>query len=357
MTYKKIYSTKYYIFGSGKTARIFKSILERNGSEVVSFLTSTNSSLSILEGIPVINLSEKFLQIEKKIPVIIGVFNREDNASMNFIVEFLCKLDFKHIISLYDFYNEYSDQIGSLYWLADKTYYEKNLSRFLLGEELFFEQKSLDTIESILSFINSFDFRHLPIPCPELQYFPDSINIWNGKDAFLDIGSFDGQTLLDAYSKYGKLQTAIAFEPDPLNIQNINRKIRNLKIADQIFLIPCGVWSKTETLKFSSGGGESSSIHNDGDIQIQCLSLDETLLEVIPGYIKMDIEGAEFEALKGSENLIKKYSPSLAISLYHRPDHLFEIPLLINSWNLGYNFYLRTHGNNLFETILYCTKG
>ena len=68
----------------------------------------------------------------------------------------------------------------------------------------------------------------------------------------------------------------------------------------------------------------------------------------------MDIEGAEIEALQGAQNTIKKYKPTLAISLYHKPEHLFTIPLLINSWNLGYKFYIRSHGNNLLETVLYC---
>lgn len=151
------------------------------------------------------------------------------------------------------------------------------------------------------------------------------------------------------------MSTAIAYEPDPLNVKLIRSKIEMMNLANQVFFIPCGVWSKTEILKFSSGGGESSSIQDDGNISIQCLSLDETLLGVKPGFLKMDIEGAEIEALKGSENTIKKYKPALAISLYHRPDHLFAIPLLINSWDLGYDFYIRSHGNNLFETVLYCS--
>lgn len=68
----------------------------------------------------------------------------------------------------------------------------------------------------------------------------------------------------------------------------------------------------------------------------------------------MDIEGAEYEALLGSVNTIKKYRPALAICLYHKPEHLFKIPLLIKSWNLNYEFFIRFHGNNLFETVLYC---
>lgn len=245
--------------------------------------------------------------------------------------------------------------MDNLYWLTNRKYYEDNTSKFLKVKKLFLESKSLDIFNRIIKFQRTFDSSILPHPEFENQYFPEDINLWDGKNTFIDIGSFDGQTLLEAYNKYGKLKAVIAYEPDPLNINRIKNKIQEINLADQIFIIPCGVWSKTEILKFSSGGGESSSIEEDGDISIQCLSLDETLLDVVPGFIKMDIEGAELHALKGSESIIKKYKPTMAISLYHCPNHLFEIPLLINSWNLGYNFYIRSHGNNLFETVLYCT--
>lgn len=348
-----IESDKYYIFGAGKTARIINSILAKQNKQIAAFLVS-NGDNSETDGIKVINISRRHYDLDQSIPVIIGVFNREKNANINFIVEYLRQFNIYKIISPFEFYNTVSDQIDNWYWLTDKTFYKKHTQKYAEVKNLFEEPKSLDIFERIIDFLTSFDYNLLPIAEIENQYFPEDINIWNNKGAFLDIGSFDGQTLLDAYRKYGKIQLAIAYEPDPQNINLIKNKIEELNIADQVFFVPCGVWSKTETLRFSSGGGESSSIHENGDITIQCLSLDETLLDVKIGYIKMDIEGAEIEALQGAQNTIRKYRPTLAISLYHKPEHLFTIPLLINSWNLGYKFYIRSHGNNLLETVLYC---
>jgi FkbM family methyltransferase len=346
-------SDKFYIFGAGKTGKIFKSILEKNHKKVISFITSQNSSTEV-EGIPVINLAENSKELNNQIPVIIAVFNREENAHMNFITEYLKKLKFQNIVHLYDFIDEYSTQIDNLYWLTNRDYYHENLSKFLKVKELFKEQQSIDIYDNIINFLLTFNLNILPTPNPTNQYFPDNIKVWDGMNAFLDVGSFDGQTIMDAYSRYGKLGTVIAYEPDPLNIKFIKQKIDLFNPAVNFFLIPCGVGSSVEILKFSSGFGEGSAIQKDGDCNIQCLSLDDTLFGIVPGYIKMDIEGAEFEALRGAENTIKKYRPSLAISLYHKPDHLFEVPLLIKSWNLGYNYYIRSHGNNLFETVLYC---
>jgi hypothetical protein len=44
----------------------------------------------------------------------------------------------------------------------------------------------------------------------------------------------------------------------------------------------------------------------------------------------------------------------MVIGLYHKPEHVFTVQLLINSWNLGYKFYNRSDCNNLLETDLYC---
>ncbi len=64
----------------------------------------------------------------------------------------------------------------------------------------------------------------------------------------------------------------------------------------------------------------------------------------------MDIEGAEYKALEGCREHIKKDTPTLLISIYHGFNDLIKIPKLINSINKNYNFYLRYYGGNIFPT-------
>ena len=63
------------------------------------------------------------------------------------------------------------------------------------------------------------------------------------------------------------------------------------------------------------------------------------------------------EALQGARNLIAEYHPGLAISIYHTPEHLWEIPLFINELSRKsqrrYDYYVRSHGFNTFETVFY----
>ena len=87
---------------------------------------------------------------------------------------------------------------------------------------------------------------------------------------------------------------------------------------------------------------------------IQCVSLDEALPGFAPSLIKMDIEGAEMDALQGARTLIARHCPGLAISVYHRPEHLWQIPLWVNHAMPGaYRLSLRSHAYNDFELVLY----
>lgn len=71
-------------------------------------------------------------------------------------------------------------------------------------------------------------------------------------------------------------------------------------------------------------------------------------------FIKMDIEGSEIEAIKGTADTIRTKKPRLAISVYHKPEDIIEIPALLQELLPEYKFYLRHDCLvNLTETILY----
>ena len=72
-----------------------------------------------------------------------------------------------------------------------------------------------------------------------------------------------------------------------------------------------------------------------------------------PTYIKMDIEGAELEALWGARRILKEHSPVLAICAYHTSDHLWQIPLLIHAIQPDYKLYLRRYAEGAFELVWY----
>jgi hypothetical protein len=121
-------------------------------------------------------------------------------------------------------------------------------------------------------------------------------------------------------------------------------------------IISKGAWNSNTELPFECLENGSSKILDTGTAKAQFIKLDDLSLNDDSGniVIKMDIEGAEFEALKGAESLIKKKKPRLAVCVYHKPEDIIDIPFYINSIEPEYKFFIRHNCLvNLTETVLY----
>ena len=108
-------------------------------------------------------------------------------------------------------------------------------------------------------------------------------------------------------------------------------------------------------VRFSSRGDMSSQIDGDGDVDVRQASLDalDIGMDIEPTFIKLDIEGAEPATLRGAKETLNRHRPILAVCVYHQPEHLFSIPLLINRLCPGYKFFLRRYAACCWEQICY----
>jgi FkbM family methyltransferase len=187
------------------------------------------------------------------------------------------------------------------------------------------------------------------------QYFGPEFMQPAPEEFYIDAGCYDGKTILDFFEFTGGEGKVYGFEPDPTCYGNTLDAISTLDGCD-VTLFPKGLWSVAGTQRFSSKPEVAGSNINDGgDIRIDTVALDDIVGESDRiTMVKMDIEGAELDALKGGARAIRSNAPRLAISIYHKPEDIVEIPLFILSLNPGYKFYIRHHVpwlNN--ETILY----
>lgn len=197
-----------------------------------------------------------------------------------------------------------------------------------------------------------FNFGELYRKLNKAQYFDlKELEIVDG-EIFVDCGVLDGETSLNLLKKYGnKIKKIWMFEPDKKNIPKVKNNFKDQKVEYEI--IEKGVWSSVTTLQFQSLGNGCSGIDGRGEEKIETISLDEALKGCGPTFIKMDIEGAELEAIKGAEMIIRKYQPKLAISIYHKLEDIEEIPKLLLEYNPSYKFYIRHYSLMSSETILY----
>ncbi|WP_051685584.1 FkbM family methyltransferase [Clostridium sp. KNHs205] len=184
------------------------------------------------------------------------------------------------------------------------------------------------------------------------QYFDKSLISYNDNEVFVDCGALDLQTCENFVGNCNKkIKTIYAFEPDEENIKICKEKriAKNLEVE----ILPYGVWSSDGELFFKAVGAGTSRIDVEGNEKIEVRRIDSLLIDQPISFIKMDIEGAEQEALKGAEQVIKKYKPKLAISVYHKPEDFLTIPKIIHDYVPEYKLYLRHYSIYSVETVLY----
>nr|WP_158810755.1 FkbM family methyltransferase [Beijerinckia sp. L45] len=105
---------------------------------------------------------------------------------------------------------------------------------------------------------------------------------------------------------------------------------------------------------FTDGEGASSHLDLEpSKTKVRVLALDDVLVGVRPTYIKLDIEGFEAEALRGAQKTIALCKPSLAVCIYHKPEDLWTLPELVMDLCPESDLYMRQHGHNGFDTVLY----
>lgn len=274
----------------------------------------------------------------------------------------LKELGFENIFALHEV-NLSTINNGAFYeYLFDRSYKKievlgrdkgKVLEAFSLLETA--EDKDL-YIEHLKAHL-TMDFARLKEPYDiGLQYLAHDIPIETNYNRFVDCGGFDGDTIRNLTSKQVKMKNVAIFEPqNDLCIRIAEYIQQNSENFNAVTIFPCGVHSKTEKLRFAVPVDAPSSGRLDefGNDIIQCVAIDDALQGFKPTFIKMDIEGAEINALKGAKKCISANHPQLAICVYHTLSDLWEIPLLIKSFYEGYRFYLRSYNYMGFETVLY----
>lgn len=131
----------------------------------------------------------------------------------------------------------------------------------------------------------------------------------------------------------------VAIEPDPANLECLRRNYAAEIAAGRVVLVPKGAWNEETTLKLYSGdlnSGSNSVIQQHAGaksyIEIPVTTIDGVVASLglaRVDFIKMDIEGAEREALAGARNTLAQFKPRLMLDAYHLPDDMTVLPRVI----------------------------
>lgn len=186
------------------------------------------------------------------------------------------------------------------------------------------------------------------------QYFPPDLPKFMPKadDVFVDAGAFTGDTLAEVVALTGGRGTAAyhAFEPDEGNADQLALYVSQRGLSN-VTIRRVGLWHESSVLCFAGNEGSRSGFSDDGAASVRVEALDQ--LGIRPSFVKMDIEGAEHNALRGMEHTLRLCRPRLAVAVYHKPEDMLEIPRFLRQVASGYHFHLRIHSHFSEELVLY----
>jgi len=180
-------------------------------------------------------------------------------------------------------------------------------------------------------------------------------------DMVIDGGGCYGDSALYFAHKSGPEGRVASFEFLPINVSIFQRNMAlNPELAKKIRLYENPLYSEGgKDLFVVSDGPGTRVVKEASDLtarKARTLRIDDLIASGdFPriDLIKLDIEGAELEALKGSESVLRNFKPKLAITIYHKFEDFWTIPQFLDGLNLGYRFYIRHFTIHSEETVLF----
>jgi FkbM family methyltransferase len=200
------------------------------------------------------------------------------------------------------------------------------------------------------------------------QYFPEGaarVCRPSDGDVVLDCGSCVGDMSVLFAAAVGPAGRVIAFDPLPVHHRYLERQIEaNPSLHGRITGVVSAVGDMTHDPDDAQSleGVQEIQAGFRPDDRMRFLRLDDFVaaqgLKRVD-LIKMDIEGSELAALRGAEDIIRRFRPRLAISAYHDRRHLVELPRIIREIEPSYRFAFAQHSPVAWEAVLYawCDPG
>jgi len=228
--------------------------------------------------------------------------------------------------------------------------FKNNRSQYDEVYNLLADEKSKEIFQKVINFKISFDYDFMEgfTNNHSEQYFdkeliPDIKNI-----SFLDGGGYVGDTATEVIKNFPDFKKIYLIEPIAENIRIAKRELGHY---ENIEFLACGVSSKKTTLHFNEEKS-FSTIYGNGTSSVEVDTIDNIVKEKLD-FIKLDIEGAELDAIEGAKESIKKYHPILAICVYHKAEDWYKVPQKILAIQSDYKVYLRHYMEGIFESVMY----
>ncbi len=209
--------------------------------------------------------------------------------------------------------------------------------------------------------------RAFGFPLERVETFSDNLYDWaytgtqyfdmfqpEGKEIFIDGGAYNGDTIYDflAWNKGNKYKV-YSLEPMKDMYKLIEKRLQRDFISD-VKVLNSAAWYRKEELFFVDMVDGSQVVRDGrGGVPVNGERIDDIVDGEKVTFIKLDVEGAEMEALQGASETIKSCHPKLAICIYHKPTDILDLGQYILTLNPEYKLAIRHYTLTNCETVLY----
>ena len=318
------------MYGTGNGADKIFAVLDRLGIEVSEIFASDGFVRSrTFHGKKVISYSEALKKYGDDMIILLAFGSDLPSVTERFFV----------LSQIHELYAPDVPVVGEE--LFDGEFYELHKEKIKEARELLYDEESRAVFDSVINYRLSGKIEYL---AEHTCSFDDVVNKVLHPSEYLyslDLGAYTGDTALELLSYASNIKKIIAIEPDSKNFTKLSL---NTSLSGKVEPHLAAAWNKRDVLQFTKGGGRAIK-HSDGEktVEVRAATADSFLEGRIPDFIKIDVEGAEREAIEGCSDSIKKYSPELQIALYHKSADIFELPIFLNSLSKDYKLYIRRY--------------
>jgi len=342
------------LFGAGRVGRKTLAGLRKIGVEPIAFVDNDARLWNtVVEGLEVVSPQEAAQRHGDRATFVITIWRGEATDRMAGRESQLRSLGCKYIVTFPPLFWKHADVFLPHYAVDLPHKVHQQADDVHRAGDLWSDDASRSEYFGQLRWRLLGEFDALYRPVQHTMYFPLELCPLTDHEVFVDCGAYDGDSIQTFLAQPKKsFRKIFGFEPDPANFRKLEKEVSLRPERESITLQRAAVGARSGTVTFSGDGNEASSV-GKGDMVVNCVALDEVLSSAQPSYVKMDIEGAELDALNGARKIIQRYSPVLAVCSYHLQNHLWKIPLLIQSINPNYSFFLRPHLVEGWDLVCY----
>jgi FkbM family methyltransferase len=349
------------LYGAGNLGREVLAKLRSEGVDPVAFADDTIAKQGqMIDGLKVVRPQDVSSEFGAHAVFAVTIFNPA--ASFRRISRRLQQQTGARVVSFLSLAWQYPDTFLPHYQFELPQDVLENADDIRRAFQVFADEESRRQFVSQVRLRLHLDYDALP-RSSEGDYFPAGVlPKFPSRTTFIDCGAFDGDTIKRFLThQQGCFHKIFAFEPDEQNCRKLRDYVASLAtdVASRIHVYNAGVGSRRTKMKFNQAGNTSASLSDAGNVEVEVVPIQEIVEgdDATTVYIKFDVEGAEWEALKGAEELIRRAPPVLAVSIYHQPDDLWQLPLYLKSLNPRYSLFLRTQGEDGMDVVCYAVPG